>query len=136
MRESPTGRSKTPEFWVWWALHQRCENPAVPNYHNYGGRGIAVCARWGRFSTFIADMGRRPSPKHQLDRRDNEGPYSPDNCRWVTKSEQMLNTRVVNRLGDLRGAPACASALGLSLRTYFRRKAQGQIAHATYTATE
>jgi len=71
----------------------RCNLPGTKYYKNYGGRGIRVCLRWRRFLNFLADMGRRPSPKHSIDRRNNDGNYTPKNCRWATRSEQNSNRR-------------------------------------------
>ena len=72
---------------------QRCENPNANTWPKYGGKGISVCAEWHHFSAFIGDMGRKPSPKHSLDRIDGTGNYTPDNCRWATYEEQNINRR-------------------------------------------
>jgi hypothetical protein len=66
----------------------------VPYYDRYGGRGIKVCDEWNTsFEAFYRDMGDPPTPQHSLDRIDNDGPYEKANCKWSTRSEQMLNRR-------------------------------------------
>ncbi len=81
------------EYFVWASMRQRCGNPNATGYKNYGARGIRVCDNWSTFHTFLSDMGRRPTPKHTLDRIDNDGNYEPSNCRWALRSTQNRNTR-------------------------------------------
>lgn len=87
------GMYKTPTYKAWTHMKERCNNPSVPSYPDYGGRGISVDPRWDQFENFLADMGERPFPKAQLDRIDNNGNYTPTNCRWTTTTVQMRNTR-------------------------------------------
>lgn len=87
------GMSRSAEHRAWNGLRNRCKNPNDEHFGNYGGRGIKVCERWEKFENFYRDLGPRPSPKHSLDRVDNDGNYEPGNCRWATKSEQTYNRR-------------------------------------------
>lgn len=72
---------------------QRCTNPKRDDYHLYGGRGITVCPRWREFWNFAKDMGVRPEGC-TLDRREPNGNYEPENCRWATPKEQSETKRI------------------------------------------
>lgn len=96
------GVSYSNTYRIWVGMRHRCLDPKHHNYANYGGRGITICERWGDVRNFIEDMGERPSKTHSLERIDNDGPYSPENCRWATVIEQHSNTRR-NRLLEFQG---------------------------------
>jgi len=93
------GGSST-EWVAWWSMIRRCAaKPGSRMFPHYAGRGIKVCDRWlGRdgYVNFLADMGRKPSPRHSLDRTDNDRGYEPTNCRWETRSHQNANRRLLS----------------------------------------
>jgi hypothetical protein len=87
-------RGHTPEYDCWANMIRRCEKVDGQDWHLYGGRGITVCDRWrSSFPNFLADMGRKPSRRHSIDRIDVNGNYQPGNCRWATPKEQRQNQR-------------------------------------------
>lgn len=98
-------------------MRRRCLDTGDKNYPRYGGRGITVCERWRTsFAPFLADMGDRPAGL-SLDRRDNNGPYAPDNCRWATPTEQARNrrsNRLVTRDGETKPLAAWVERIGIS----------------------
>lgn len=122
-------RKPSPEYNAWRSLIQRCTNPKHPVYKDYGGRGITVCRRWrASFSDFLADVGPRPDPKHEIDRINNDHGYEPGNVRWVTRSEQARNTRRTRHLTH-NGRTQCvtdwALELGVRPRNITQRLARG-----------
>jgi len=86
----------SPEYAAWIAAKKRCSNPRNASFARYGGRGIAICARWAdSFENFLHDMGRRPGPGYSLDRIDPDRGYEPGNCRWADIATQNRNRRCV-----------------------------------------
>jgi hypothetical protein len=80
---------KTAEWRAWTAMKNRCYTKSHIHYSYYGERGIRVCKKWlSSYSSFLADVGRKPSPKHTLDRINGNKNYTPSNCRWATRKEQ------------------------------------------------
>lgn len=93
------GATHTPEYRIWTHMIGRCTNPNDSRYPDYGGRGITVCDRWRHsFENFIADIGKRPTKHHSIERKNNDLGYEPGNCKWATRREQMRNTRRAMRL--------------------------------------
>src|SRR6516162_1302785 len=91
-----------PLYQRWKSIKQRCCNPRDRAYQYYGGRGVFLHPSWFAFKTFrddiLREIGPCPSPKHQLDRVLNDGPYAPNNVRWATRQEQQNNTRANRHL--------------------------------------
>jgi hypothetical protein len=90
----------TPEYYTWQNMLQRCYNSKHKHWHNYGGRGITVCDEWiggegdsSAVQCFVRDMGLRPTPKHTLERENNDLEYSKRNCRWATRQQNQNNRR-------------------------------------------
>lgn len=106
---------------------RRCLTPGVANFHLYGGRGITVCDRWKSFENFLEDMGERP-PNTQIEREDNDGNYSPENCRWATSREQARNRRsntLISCDGETRSQVEWSEITGIKETTIAERLVRG-----------
>lgn len=119
---------KTPEYQSWLHIRSRCLIATNKSYPDYGGRGIKICARWDSFELFFEDMGQRPSPKHSIDRIDNNGDYCPENCRWATPKTQSNNKRnnhLIEYKGTTKTIAQWAEALSISRTTLRNRIVRG-----------
>jgi hypothetical protein len=93
-----TGTDRIPEYAAYHNAKQRCENPNNDRYVDWGGRGIKFL--FASFEQFSAELGHKPTPEHQLDRKDNDGNYEPGNVRWATLTVQATNKRPPIRVAD------------------------------------
>jgi len=123
-----THNTQSGEYAVYHAMLQRCGNPNDRAYKNYGMRGITVYHTWANsFNAFLRDMGRRPDG-YSLERIDNSKGYTPNNCKWATRSEQNRNHRR-NRVITIKGQTLClvdwCELLGVSRRTFYNRVGRG-----------
>lgn len=124
-------RIARPERHILTLMIQRCHNERHPRYPLYGGRGIRVCDEWrgpDGFEKFLAHIGPRLSPRHSVDRIDNDKGYEPGNVRWATQSEQMKNTRKNVRLtvqGKTLTLRQWASLTGITKRSMEWRISMG-----------
>lgn len=123
------GIPRTPEKRVYYYMRARCLCSTNKDYGRYGGRGIAICDRWLRrvegFQNFLADMGARPSDLHMLDRIDNDGGYSPENCRWVLMKDQVRNREVTLKVNGVPLAEIAERA-GMKYSTAYSRHRAGK----------
>lgn len=79
---------------IWAGMVQRCENPNHHSYANYGGRGISLHGEWREYANFMKWSTENGYGKSlQIDRKDNDGNYCPENCRWTTSKVNGRNTR-------------------------------------------
>lgn len=117
-----------PEYNSWRAMVSRCNYPKYWCYDRYGGRGITVCDRWlGKkgFVNFLSDMGKKPSSKHSLDRVDNDGNYTPENCQWSDQKKQVRNSskmKYVTVNGVTKPLTYWFTEYSIHASTFYRRK--------------
>jgi hypothetical protein len=118
-------RRQTRAYSVWAQMKARCNNPKHPSFKNYGGRGIKVL--WDSFESFYQDMGNPPVGLW-IERKDNNGNYCKDNCRWATPAEQLRNKRG-NRVLTVQGTTGCMVDLcelfGIKIATAYQRFSKG-----------
>jgi hypothetical protein len=122
------GKRKTSTYNVWVSMIQRCHNPKNAAYGRYGAAGILVCDRWRfSFESFLADMGERPQAL-SLDRVDNSGGYSKENCRWATAAQQSRNSRTA-KMVSIEGKTQCLidwlREISLTKSSYLSRLRRG-----------
>jgi hypothetical protein len=124
-----SGPFRSREYIAWNSMIGRCYNPNNIGYPKYGKAGVNVCARWKEsFENFLADMGRKPTREHTLDRINSSGNYEPGNCRWATQIEQQRNRRSCVYV-EIDGVKKCvtewAETPGAVSVTAFRRRVKG-----------
>lgn len=117
------GMSNTPTYGTWTEMLRRCTDPTREAFARYGGRGISVCKRWYTFENFLEGMGTRPEGK-SLDRKDNDGNYEKNNCRWATRRQQannMWNNQWITYQGKTRTVAQWSRRLELEYGTLISR---------------
>lgn len=126
-------RKHPEEYMVWKGIKSRCFNKGTRAYQFYGARGITMSKEWATsFGQFFADMGPRPSPIHSVERKDNDGSYTKENCAWSTRVDQAnnrRNNRVVSIWGDEMSLAEAvrrhAEPLGIRYQTVLARLKRG-----------
>lgn len=123
---NPThGMRRSKEYSVWVGIKQRCLNPKIKSYKDYGANGVTICDEWkDSFEAFISHVGKCPSESHTIDRIDSSGNYEPGNCRWATRTEQNRNRKNTVYLdvdGEKVALPVLAEKHGLTAKTLWAR---------------
>lgn len=112
----------TAEYRTFCGAKSRCQNPNDKAYENYGGRGISFC--FNSFQEFFAEVGKRPTIRHTIERINNEGNYEKGNIRWATRKEQSNNTRrsrLITYQGVIKTATQWSEDFNVSLQTITTR---------------
>lgn len=126
--------TKSRAYQAWRNMLQRCANPNWPHFHRYGGRGIFVCEEWLSFDVFLADMGE-PESGHSIERIDNDGPYSAENCRWASVYDQHRNRSSNVWVDTCRGRMILKDAAriaGIDQKTMAKRIKRGVVGEALF----
>lgn len=123
------GMCNTITYRTWRCMRSRCHDKTHKQYKDYGGRGILVCDEWyTSFTTFLNDMGERPSKEHSIERINNDKGYSKDNCKWVHRSEQYSNKRkppskvLMTINGETKSITEWGKIKGIPVTTLWRRQ--------------
>ncbi len=128
LRENYHGMRGTSTYTSWHAMIGRCTDKKDKDYPKYGARGIKVCNRWLDFKKFLEDMGEKPPPDLQIERKDNGGNYEPSNCKWATVKEQANNrrsSRFIEYSGLRLTLKQWAEKIGIGYTTLFGRLDRG-----------
>lgn len=115
------------EYRIWSGMRGRCYGHHHSNI-NYKQRGIKICDRWDKFENFIEDMGAAPTNKHTLERMNNNGNYTPENCKWATRKQQNRNHRRNRRItfkGETKILVEWSETLGINYNTLTKRLNSG-----------
>lgn len=126
-KQTTHGMRGTRTYDTWRGIKGRCLNKDDKAYLDYGGRGVTVCDHWLKFENFFADMGVRPEGL-TIDRKDNDGDYTPENCRWATQKEQCnnrRNNRIIEYNGEKKTLTAWAEFIGIGWSTLHQRLEKG-----------
>jgi len=119
----------TPEYACWRNMISRCTLKSADKKKRYFHRGILVCDRWrNSFENFYSDIGARPSGKHSIERKNNDGNYEKSNCEWAIKKTQTRNRRtskIIFHDGQSLSLAEWSERLGFNYKTIFRRLAAG-----------
>lgn len=128
-RPTTHGESYSTEYRAWQTARLRCTNPGNRAWPDYGGRGITMCERWlNSVEAFISDMGRKPSPRHEIDREKNDRGYEPDNCSWVLRKVNCRNRRsnhMITMGGETRTLAEWCELRGMPRSTVQKRLGAG-----------
>lgn len=137
-RRATHGMESTAVYNTWRDMKQRCQNPNAQKYRSYGGRGISICEPWQEFESFYADMGDKPDGM-SLDRIDNDGDYTPENCKWSTPQEQSNNTRansLITYQGKTQSIANWARETGLTYHVLKHRHKRGWVGDMLFSTED
>lgn len=134
MFQKKHGMHGTKVYNTWKGIKKRCYQKSYQHFDRYGGRGITMCEEWQEdFLSFYKDMGEPPTPEHQLDRIDNNGNYTKENCRWVTRQENCRNRNF--HIGK-SGFPGVSPRTNGKYQSYFNIRRDKRVNLGTFDTAE